>query len=74
MDQMEGKGSVRGVCVRDRPAAAAIVRGVRMPMRMRGTRHARYLQTPLQIHSYADILYCSHIPTQNMLMQLLRRP
>lgn len=51
----------------DRPVA--IVRGVRMPMRMRGTRHARYLQTLLQPYSYAeyataeysyaDILHCS---------------
>lgn len=30
--------------------------GGRMPMRMRGTRDARYLQTLLQIHSYAAYL------------------
>lgn len=45
-DQMEGRGGVR-----DRPVA--IVRGVRMLVRMRGTRRARYLQTLPQPYSYA---------------------
>ena len=31
---------------------------LRMPMRMRGTRRARYLQTLLQPYSYADISLC----------------
>ena len=35
-------------------SASAAVRGVRMPMRMRGTRRARYLQTLLQPYSYAE--------------------
>lgn len=37
-------------------AADAVVRGVRMPMRMRGTRNARYLQTLPQPYSYAAYL------------------
>ena len=43
-DRMEGKGSG---C--DRPR-------IRMPMRMRGTRHARYLQTLPQTYLYAAYL------------------
>ena len=77
-DQMEGKG---GVC--DRPAAA-----VRMPMRMRGTRHARYLQTLPQPYSYAAYLtqlysyaeyayaeytYCRYYVGHNATATILRR-
>ena len=66
----------------DRPRLRAL-------MRMRGTRHARYLQTLPQIYSYAAYLtqiypYAAiflrrYIPTQNMLLQniptqILRRP
>ena len=56
---------------------------LRMHMRMRGTRHARYLQTLPQPYSYAayltqifstaDISLRRYIPTQNMPMQILRR-
>ena len=56
----------------DRPRLRALAR-------MRGTRHARYLQTLPQPYSYADIFLCSycccsHMPMQNMLLQILRRP
>lgn len=64
-------GGVRRVGWEAREASAA-VRGVRMPMRMRGTRHARYLQTLPQIFSaaayptqlfYVDILYTDILHT-----------